>query len=67
MPLTIHCSMCGANIEPDDQAIRRGVVTCTHCSTVQRITESGTRKTNGRSTAPRTAPGRRSNRAYGAG
>ncbi len=51
MPLTIHCSMCGANIEPDDQAIRRGVVTCTHCSTVQRITESGTRKADGNSAA----------------
>ncbi len=55
MPLTIHCSMCGANIEPDDQSIRRGVVTCSHCSTVQRITESGTRKT-GRDSAAGTAP-----------
>jgi hypothetical protein len=47
MALTIHCSMCGANIEPDDPAIRSGVVTCSHCSTVQRITEDGTRKTGG--------------------
>ncbi|MBN2086239.1 MAG: hypothetical protein JW748_13550 [Anaerolineales bacterium] len=55
MPLTIHCSMCGANISPDDSAIRRGVVTCTHCSTVQRVTESGTRKT-GRDSAVSAAP-----------
>ncbi len=51
MPLTIHCSMCGANIELDDQAIRREVVTCSHCSTVQRITSRGTEKT------PLTPPG----------
>ncbi len=47
MPLTIHCSMCGANIAPDDQAIRRGLLVCTHCSTVQRISAGGTRKIEG--------------------
>jgi hypothetical protein len=55
MPLTIHCSMCGANIAPDDQAIRRGVVTCEHCATIQRISASGTRKTD-RASVVITAP-----------
>jgi DNA-directed RNA polymerase subunit RPC12/RpoP len=55
MPLTIHCSMCGANIAPADQAIRRGVVTCEYCSTIQRISASGTRKTD-RASAALTAP-----------
>jgi hypothetical protein len=47
MPLTIHCSMCGANITADEPEVRRGVVTCSHCSTVQRIAAEGTRKAFG--------------------
>jgi hypothetical protein len=55
MPLTIHCRMCGANIAPADQAIRRGVVTCEHCATIQRISANGTRKTD-RASAVVSAP-----------
>jgi DNA-directed RNA polymerase subunit RPC12/RpoP len=57
LPLTIHCSMCGANIDADDLAIRREVVTCSHCSTVQRITAQGTRKAPGEIAAMKTPEG----------
>ncbi len=42
MPLTIHCTQCGANVVPDDLEIRREIAVCSHCSTVLRITAKGT-------------------------
>jgi len=42
MPLTIHCTMCGANVVADDLEIRREIAVCSHCSTVLRITNKGT-------------------------
>jgi DNA-directed RNA polymerase subunit RPC12/RpoP len=42
MALTIHCTMCGANVVPKDLEIRREIAVCSHCSTLLRITRSGT-------------------------
>ena len=42
MALTIHCTMCGANVVPNDLEIRREIAVCSHCSTLLQITQSGT-------------------------
>jgi hypothetical protein len=41
MALRLKCTICGANIIADDLAIRHELVTCSHCSTVLRITQKG--------------------------
>jgi DNA-directed RNA polymerase subunit RPC12/RpoP len=44
MPIQITCAMCGGQIEPDDLALRRELITCPYCSTLNRITPVGTEK-----------------------
>lgn len=44
MPLQITCAMCGGQVEPDDLALRRELVICPYCSTLNRITQIGTKK-----------------------
>ncbi len=47
MALRVNCTMCGASIPADDQAIRRGLVACDYCSTILRITDKGTEEYKG--------------------
>jgi hypothetical protein len=44
MPLQITCAMCGGQIEPDDLALRQELIACPYCSTINRITPTGTEK-----------------------
>lgn len=44
MALQLNCSMCNGHIEPDDLAIRRRIVTCPYCATINRIVPTGTEK-----------------------
>lgn len=41
MALRLKCTICGANIIADDLAVRHELATCSHCSTVLRITQKG--------------------------